>query len=118
VHGAHVLTRCRRRRDAPTYGAGGDHGIVHDQKWLRFPYLFIVLRSHDLHPHPSLQRLCEGAGPVFSAQLAAALAARIGDGASTATRLKALSLSTQLLGAADTSRSFQVTPQPRSLLIP
>jgi hypothetical protein len=55
---------------------------------------------------------------VFSAQLAAALAARIGDGASTATRLKALSLSTQLLGAADTSRSFQVTPQPRSLLIP
>jgi hypothetical protein len=33
-------------------GAGGDNGIVHDKKRLKFPYIFIFLRSHYLHPHP------------------------------------------------------------------
>jgi hypothetical protein len=33
-------------------GAGGDNGIDHDKNWLRFPYVSIVLRSHDLHPEP------------------------------------------------------------------
>jgi hypothetical protein len=32
--------------------AGEDHGIDHHKNWLRFPYVFIFSRSHDLHPHP------------------------------------------------------------------
>lgn len=27
-------------------------GSCHDTDWLRFPYVFIVLRSCYLHPHP------------------------------------------------------------------
>eukprot|EP01047_Picozoa_sp_COSAG01_P082072 COSAG01_NODE_16617_length_1220_cov_2.398029_2_plen_190_part_00 len=36
------------------YGAGGDHGIVHDKKWLRFPYVFIfwARSQYYLHPYP------------------------------------------------------------------
>ena len=34
-------------------GVGGDHGIDHnDKNWLRFPYVFILSRSHYPHPHP------------------------------------------------------------------
>jgi hypothetical protein len=29
-------------------GAEGDNGIVHDKNWLRFPYVFIIWRCHDL----------------------------------------------------------------------
>jgi hypothetical protein len=35
-------------------GAGGDNGIVHDKKWLRFPYVLIFLRCLYLHPHPAI----------------------------------------------------------------
>ena len=33
-------------------GAAGDHEIGHDKNLLRFPYVSIFLRSHDLHLHP------------------------------------------------------------------
>eukprot|EP01047_Picozoa_sp_COSAG01_P046113 COSAG01_NODE_4302_length_5160_cov_16.365936_6_plen_89_part_00 len=33
-------------------GGGGDNGIDHNKNWLRFPYVCIFSRSHDLHPHP------------------------------------------------------------------
>jgi hypothetical protein len=36
----------------PCACAGGDNAIVHDKNWLRFPYMFILLRSHYLLPHP------------------------------------------------------------------
>jgi hypothetical protein len=29
-----------------------DGGIEHDETWLRFTYIFIFSRSHDLPPHP------------------------------------------------------------------
>eukprot|EP01047_Picozoa_sp_COSAG01_P000520 COSAG01_NODE_10_length_42970_cov_93.010007_16_plen_96_part_00 len=32
--------------------AGGDNGIVHNKNWLRFTYVFVFSRSHDLPPHP------------------------------------------------------------------
>jgi hypothetical protein len=31
-------------------GAGEDHEIDHNKNWLRFPYVFIFDRSHDLSP--------------------------------------------------------------------
>eukprot|EP01047_Picozoa_sp_COSAG01_P067274 COSAG01_NODE_9465_length_2437_cov_17.224027_3_plen_358_part_00 len=37
-------------------GAGEDHGIDHNNNWLRFPYVFIFSRSHSLHPHPYVHR--------------------------------------------------------------
>jgi hypothetical protein len=40
------------RHHSPYTGAGEDHGIGHDQNWLRFPYDSTFLRSHYLHPHP------------------------------------------------------------------
>jgi hypothetical protein len=33
-------------------GAGEDNEIAHNKNWLRFPYDFTFLRSHQLHPHP------------------------------------------------------------------
>eukprot|EP01047_Picozoa_sp_COSAG01_P022754 COSAG01_NODE_1363_length_10560_cov_2530.174773_2_plen_293_part_00 len=43
----------RQPAQRPTHtGAGGDHGIDHDQTWLRFPYDSTALRPHYLHPHP------------------------------------------------------------------
>jgi hypothetical protein len=35
-------------------GAGGDNGIDHDKNWLRFTYVFIFCRSHDLPSPPYL----------------------------------------------------------------
>jgi hypothetical protein len=55
-------------RQADT-GAGGDNGIVHDKNWLRFPYVFMFSRSHDLHPHPYHRELADprgGAAPLSS----------------------------------------------------
>jgi hypothetical protein len=34
--------------------AGEDNGIDHNKNWLRFPYDSTFLRSHYLHPHPSV----------------------------------------------------------------
>jgi hypothetical protein len=34
-------------------GAGGDHGIDHNQNWLRFPYVSECSWSRYLHPPPS-----------------------------------------------------------------
>jgi hypothetical protein len=45
--------RCAARR---VTGAGEDHGIDHQQNWLRFPYDSTCWRAHDLHPHPDLRR--------------------------------------------------------------
>jgi hypothetical protein len=33
-------------------GAGDDHGIDPNKKWLRLPYVSTFLRSRCLHPHP------------------------------------------------------------------
>ena len=44
--------------------AGGDNGIVHNKNWLRFTYVFIFSRSHDLPPHPHpYAYVCMIAGP-------------------------------------------------------
>jgi hypothetical protein len=37
---------------AATTGAGEDHGIDHNENWLRFPYDSTFLRPHYLPPHP------------------------------------------------------------------
>eukprot|EP01047_Picozoa_sp_COSAG01_P032788 COSAG01_NODE_2384_length_7788_cov_8.398751_13_plen_189_part_00 len=39
-------------RGACPAGAGGENGIGHHQDWLGFPCVSVVLRPHDLHPHP------------------------------------------------------------------
>jgi hypothetical protein len=51
-----VVRAISRWHPAPPWpqaaGVGGDHGIEHTQNWLRFPYVSIFYRPHNLHPRP------------------------------------------------------------------
>jgi hypothetical protein len=40
-------------------GVGGDTGTVQGKNWLRFPYVFIFVRSHDLSPPAPVSVACE-----------------------------------------------------------
>jgi hypothetical protein len=57
------------RRAPPSTGAGGDNGIAHDQKCLRFSYVFIVFapistRTRDLPNQSTEQINLDSGGPL------------------------------------------------------